>query len=156
MIPDFVDDTGYLPAGVHDATFQQVQQRFGYNMRRVRLLDGLRNVLRQLFEAGIEEVYLGGSFVTKAPLPNDIDGYWVYRKGIDISKIDPVILSMDVVAMDPFSGRFVRAVKMRYGVELFMDSPNSKIEGKTCREFFSCSRDGEPRGVIRIGKEGGL
>jgi hypothetical protein len=156
VIPELDRDTGYLPPGVHDATFGEFQARFATNGRRLTLINGLRRVVSQLFAAGVEEVFIGGSFCTKTPLPNDVDGYWVYKKGLDRNKIDPVILNMNAHALDPVSGRFVRAIKLKYGVEFFMDSPNATIDGLTCAEFFGFSRDGKERGIIRVRKEAGI
>lgn len=156
MIPELDRATGYLPPGVHDATFGEFQERFATNGRRLALLNGLRQVVSQLFKAGVEEVFVGGSYCTKAPLPNDIDGYWVYKKGLDRSKIDPVILNMNSLVLDPISGRFVRAIKLKYGVEFFMDTPNATINGLTCERFFRFSRDGTERGIIRIRREAGI
>ena len=110
-------------------------------------------VLHQLYAAGVEEVVLGGSFCTAAPFPNDLDGFWVYPKTLDITKIDPVILMMDRFDLDPFSGEWVRLAKLKYGIELFMDHPKlGGINTQSCRKFFSCSRDGRPRGCVRIVK----
>jgi len=154
VIPHFNED-GYLPEGIHDATFGDFQERFVWNGKRLILLDGLRQVVYQLWRAGVEDIYITGSFCTKAPFPNDVDGYWVYQKGLDLSKVDPVILNMNIHALDPVSGRYVRMIKLKYGVEFFMDSPSHKVEGLTCAEFFSCSRDGVPRGIIRLRKDHG-
>jgi hypothetical protein len=152
VIPKF-NENGYLPEGIHDATFAEFQQRFVWNGKRLQLLDGLRQVVRQLWDAGVEEIYIAGSFITAAPLPNDVDGYWVYRKGIDLSKIDPVILNMNIHVLDPISGRYVRMIKLKYGCEFFMHSRNAIPKGITCAEFFAFSRDGVPRGTIRLKKD---
>ena len=44
--------------------------------------------------AGCSTVYLNGSFVTAKPLPNDFDGCWE-PVGVDIAKLDPVLLDFD-------------------------------------------------------------
>lgn len=154
MIPEFDEATGYLPAGIHDATLLEFQQRFAWNGRRLKLVGGLQTVVGQLWLAGVDEIYIAGSYCTQAPLPNDIDGYWVYKPGIDPTKIDPVILQMNTHALDPVSGRFTRVIKLKYGVEFFVETPNRRIDGMTHQEFFTCSRDGSPRGIIRLRKEG--
>lgn len=40
-IPDLSPDTGYLPGGLHDATLDEVRERFAYNHRRRKIFDGL-------------------------------------------------------------------------------------------------------------------
>lgn len=154
MIPDFDETSGYLPKGEHNAGLAEFQQRFAWNGRRLKLFGGLQAVIAQLWAAGVDEIYIAGSFCTAAPLPNDIDGFWVYKQGIDTSKIDPVVLQMNTHAIDPVTGRVTRVMKIKYGVEFFMETPNFRLDGMTLREFFSRSRDGSPRGLIRLRKEG--
>jgi hypothetical protein len=110
-------------------------------------------VVNQLYAAGVEEVVIGGSFTTAAPFPNDIDGFWVYPQQFDPSKVDDDILMMERFELHPVSGEWVRLVKLKYGVELFMEHPALVKAGKSFRDFFACSRDGHPRGCIRIVKE---
>ncbi|MDP9025137.1 MAG: hypothetical protein M3N13_07180, partial [Candidatus Eremiobacteraeota bacterium] len=83
MLPPFDEETGYLPAGVHDATLAEIKDRFGKTVRRSRLVANLRLVVQQLWDAGVVEVCIDGSFCTSTPTPNDIDGYWVYVKNLD-------------------------------------------------------------------------
>lgn len=88
MIPDFDEETGYLPPGVHDASVQEIRERFTWNEHRRRLFSRFEGVVRQLFDAGVDEVFICGSFSTSAPAPNDIDAFWSYKPGIDFAKID--------------------------------------------------------------------
>jgi hypothetical protein len=73
MILAFNDD-GYLPAGVHQATLEEVAARFGREteLRRVQLesLQWLVDVARG---AGALRLIVNGSFVTDRPEPNDVD-----------------------------------------------------------------------------------
>jgi hypothetical protein len=39
VLPPFDPDTGRLPVGVHEATWDEVVDRFGWNPRRRQLLD---------------------------------------------------------------------------------------------------------------------
>jgi hypothetical protein len=72
MIPAFND--GYLPAGIHQATLEEVAARFGREteLRRVQLesLQWLVDVARR---AGALRLIVNGSFVTDRPEPNDVD-----------------------------------------------------------------------------------
>jgi len=156
MIPAFDPDTGYLPPGIHAATLAEIRDRFGTTVRRAKLMTGLTSVLSQLWAAGVNDVFIDGSFCTATPVPNDIDGYWLFVPGIDTSKLDPVLLQLAVFVADPTTGEAVRPMKLRYGVEFFVH-PISKatITGMTYPEFFSRSRDGLPRGYVHIIRQEG-
>src|SRR5947209_4905049 len=73
MIPAFNDD-GYLPAGVHRATLDEVAARFGQEteLRRVQIqsLGWLVDLARR---AGPLRLIVNVSFVTDRPEPNDVD-----------------------------------------------------------------------------------
>jgi hypothetical protein len=156
MIPDFDSATGYLPPGVHDANITEVSKRFGNTVRRARLMVSLRNVVNQLWDAGVKEIFIDGSFCTATPVPNDIDGYWVFVKGFDHTKVDPVLLQYDVFVTDPTSGLAVRPMKLRYGIELYVHPiQKATMGGITYPEFFARSRDGVPRGYVRIVRDEG-
>ncbi len=89
MIPNF-DKDGFLPVGDHEATFDElrasvlVQGPAGYpnwdREWRSRLVDSLEILTRQLWAAGITEIFADGSFAEDKEHPNDIDGYFVCDK----------------------------------------------------------------------------
>jgi hypothetical protein len=74
---DLDEATGALPQGDHSATFAKVTSRFGFTPRRRWLLQGLWKAADAFWAAGIEEIFIDGSFCTARPEPEDIDGYWV-------------------------------------------------------------------------------
>ena len=76
MLPPFDPDTGRLPPGEHVASWDEVVERFGWNERRRRLLDGLATRSPCLVEAGCRRVWLNGSFVTAKDEPGDFDACW--------------------------------------------------------------------------------
>lgn len=139
MIPSFARDTGNLPPGVHDATWNEVKTRFGGSSRRKHLLRGLEQVLRQLGAAGCASVLLDGSFVTAKAEPNDYDGAWE-TKGVDPNLLDQVLLD--------FSNART-AMKKKHGGEMF-PAGSPAAPGKTFREFFQQDREGRPKGIVRI------
>ena len=73
MIPEF-DEHGYLPAGVHPATMEEVAERFGgpSELRRVQV-ESLRWLVDLARRAGVRRIILDGSFVTDVAEPNDVD-----------------------------------------------------------------------------------
>lgn len=70
---------GFLPPGEHRATWTEFSTRFGTSPERLKLLEGLKGAVRELGNAGVGEVYLGGSFVSRKRRPADFDGGWNSR-----------------------------------------------------------------------------
>jgi len=73
MIPPFNDD-GYLRPGVHPATLEEVETRFGREseVRRVQV-ESLRWLVDLARRAGVLRLVVNGSFVTDVVEPNDVD-----------------------------------------------------------------------------------
>ena len=72
MIPPFQED-GYLPKGIHETTWQEINERLSFSPHRIKLLEGLWDVIQDLREVGCQEIYIDGSFVKYILEPNDID-----------------------------------------------------------------------------------
>ena len=90
MIPSLDPLTGYLPPGQYDATWDEITSAYGYNLRRLMLLQGLRAVLDNLAAAGCMRAYLNGSFVTAKVTPGDFDMCFE-PAGVDSATIDPIL-----------------------------------------------------------------
>jgi len=73
MIPP-LDETGCLPAGVHQATLAEIEARFGRQseLRRVQM-ESVRWMVDLAVRAGVQRIVLNGSFVTDIIEPNDVD-----------------------------------------------------------------------------------
>jgi hypothetical protein len=56
MIPEFLPN-GNLPPGIHDVSWHDFCERFGYTAHRKSLLDGLASALKDLSVAGCKMVY---------------------------------------------------------------------------------------------------
>ena len=74
MIPEFDPNTGGSLPGNHPATLEQIRKRLGFTPRRRWLLKGLRAAVEAYWAAGIDEIYIDGSFCTEKPDPGDVDG----------------------------------------------------------------------------------
>jgi hypothetical protein len=131
--------TGYLPPGVHETTWSDVELLCGTNSHRQRLLRGLKQALLNLRKAGCKIVLLDGSFVSSKSLPNDYDGAWE-PSGVDPDLIDEVLLTFD-------DGR--AAMKGKYFGELFPATALAEA-GVIYRDFFQKDRNGVPKGVLEI------
>src|SRR5580704_760714 len=88
MIPEWLPN-GDLPPGVHFATWREIETRLSFNLRRRRLMDGLRRACEALRKAGCRLVYLDGSFVTRKKRPGDFDACWDVQN-VDDGRLDPV------------------------------------------------------------------
>jgi hypothetical protein len=73
MIPEF-NDNGYLPAGIHRATLEEIASRFGREPElRQAQTESLRWLLDLAKRVGVQRLIIDGSFVTDKWEPNDID-----------------------------------------------------------------------------------
>src|SRR5439155_1901222 len=73
MIPPF-NDSGFLPPGIHSATIDEIDARFGRQseLRRVQM-ESVRWMVDLAVRAGAQKIVLNGSFVTDIIEPNDVD-----------------------------------------------------------------------------------
>ena len=140
MIPPF-EESGNLPAGIHEATWNEFSARYGTTPHRRNLLDGLGLALVALRRAGCRRAYIDGSFVTAKEHPGDFDGCW------EASNVDPLLL--DPALMD-FSDRR-RAQKSRFGGELFPADLPADPEGTQFLDHFQRDKHTrEPKGIVAI------
>jgi hypothetical protein len=143
VIPAF-DTLGRLPPGIHDATWDELCDRFSGSRWRDRLLAGLREALTSLKLAGCKVVYIDGSFVTAKPIPGDFDCCWDERH-VDPDKLDPVLLD--------FSNRRAKQ-KEKFGGELFPACSPADSKGTTFVDFFQIEKvTGDRKGIIAINLE---
>ena len=132
MIPDFIEH-GHLPPGMHEATWNEVIDRFGYNDHQREMLRGLKDAMKNLKDAGAHCLYLNGSFVTSKELPNDFDACY------PTSGVDPYLLERSLREAHR------EWMKKSYGGEIY---PNIEDVGKSILEIFQSSRTGEPKGIL--------
>lgn len=73
MIPEF-NEHGYLPAGIHAATLEEIDERFGTGseIRQVQF-ESFRWLVETALRADVKRILLNGSFVTDVAEPNDVD-----------------------------------------------------------------------------------
>jgi hypothetical protein len=97
VIPALDPATGALPPGDHRATLEEIGGRFGFTPRRRWLLRGLRAAVRAFWTAGIEDIFIDGSFCTEKPDPGDVDGYWVEPDDGVYDRIDPYWIDFEMI-----------------------------------------------------------
>ena len=73
MIPE-LNDSGYLPVGIHLVDLNEIASRFGHEpeLRRVQM-ESLRWLVDLCKRVGVVRLIVNGSFVTDKWEPNDID-----------------------------------------------------------------------------------
>jgi hypothetical protein len=81
MIPPF-NENGVLPPGVHPATLDEIEARFGQlsELRRVQM-EPVRWMVEVANRAGAERIVLNGSFVADIMEPNDVDCVLLFHPG---------------------------------------------------------------------------
>jgi uncharacterized protein DUF6932 len=131
MIPDFNDD-GYLPPGVHQATLDELADRFGREseVRRVQM-ESVRWLVDLARRAGAERLIVNGSFVTEIVEPNDVD--CVILTGPDFPR--------DAAAADELAeGLPFIDLELVEGLDFAI----------LVEQFFATDRDGVGKGVVEV------
>jgi hypothetical protein len=143
LLPE-LDSSGRLPIGIHDASWDEFERRFGWNERRKTLIAGLREAGDLLYRAGCRKIYIDGSFITSRELPGDFDACW------DESGVNTNFLHR--IAPELFDMRNKRAAqKAKFGGEFRPAMTISGSSRKTFLDFFQFdTRTQTAKGIIRI------
>ena len=109
------------------------------------LLEGIREALENLKNAGCQVAYIDGSFVTGKSYPKDFDACWD-EDGVDPTALDPVLLRFKVGMVTQ---------KQKYLGELYPAQSIADGDGRTYLEFFQIESFTEtPKGIVAIDLEG--
>lgn len=141
MIPEF-DENGNLPPGVYFCQWEEFKDRFGTNLTRARIIDGLELAISQLKAAGCRTVYINGSFVTDEPLPGDFDACY------DLENVDLDFLRANAPKLLNCFDR--NAQKAKYKGEIFPSNQPVGNYGNNSFDFFQKDRKGNKKGIIAI------
>jgi hypothetical protein len=175
------NDEGLLPPNEYLLSLSELQDSFlvhGPEDReayscwdaswRSTLVDNLGILVQQLWQIGITEIFVNGSFVEAKEHPNDIDGYFecelLRLASGDLERELNLLDPYKVWTWDPASRRSYRGYNKpqlpmwhRYRVELYPHIGQlSGIRDKYGNELvfpaaFRLSRAGRPKGIIKIG-----
>jgi hypothetical protein len=140
MIPNFTS-SGKLPPGIHKATWVEFQERYGYNPKRVWLLEGLKKLLVELSKVGCKSVYVDGSFVTDKEEPGDYDLCWK-MDGVFVEDLDPVLLN--------YTSEGKVLIEKKYRGDIRGAEFSVKETGATYLVFFQHDRNGIAKGVVEL------
>jgi hypothetical protein len=75
---------GFMPPGIHRATWEQLRKIFGTNALRKSHIQRLEEICTTLARAGCAAIYLGGSMISAKMQPFDFDACW-QPEGVDIN-----------------------------------------------------------------------
>ena len=180
-IPEFTDD-GLLPPGDYEVTLDELRRSVlvvgpkgntAYSdwdaAWRKKLIDNLEVLVKQLWQAGITDIYIDGSFAEDKDHPNDIDGYFVCELRRlasgeleqELNLLDPhKVWTWDPASRRPYRGYPKKQLPMwhQYRVELYphfsgfssgiRDEHGNELEFPSA--FRRSRRDGKPRGIVKI------
>lgn len=182
-LPQFIND-GVLPPGDFELTISEMKNsvlvrgpggllksKHWDNSWRMKLVENLEIMVRQLNQVGITEIFVDGSFVEDKDHPNDIDGYFVCDRGYlisgdlerDLNLLDPTMpWNWDPDSRRPYPGYSKKQLPMwhTYRVELYphFGQETSGIRDRFGNEldfpsaFRISRRNDEPKGIIKIGE----
>lgn len=177
-IPAFTSE-GLLPAFDYSATFEELRASHlvtgaGVDSKtwdrkwRSLLVDNLEVLVDQLWQVGVDRIFIDGSFVEEKDHPNDIDGYFECDpRALMTGRLTDALNDLDrfkVWDWNPSSRRKHRGSAKaqlpmwhRYRVELYPDigQPTDILDEHGNRQTFPAAfrktrGDGRPKGIIRL------
>lgn len=141
-IPAFAE-SGDLPTGIHKATLEEVEVRFGKQPpARKQTVERLRRVYGLASSTGhLARFVIFGSFVTAKPEPNDVDIVLLMDNDFDVSHLkgEAALLFDHTVAQAMFGSSvfWVRKLAALGGEDDFVAG-------------WQIKRDGTPRGIVEV------
>lgn len=146
-IPE-LNSRGELPEGIHTASVTEIEIAFGKSTeRRQKLMFGLKLALQNLKSAGVNKVFVDGSFTSQKEEPHDIDGCWSAEGEINLSVLDPIF--WDFETSEDFTIARNQAQE-KYGVDFFIAEWLEGNSEKPFPEFFQVNRNGDRKGILKI------
>jgi hypothetical protein len=143
MIPAF-EKEGYLPAGIHLATLDEVEARFSYGIERVKLFSYLLKLIEDLKSIGCPAIYLDGSFATTKRIPGDMDICWE-DEGIDYDMVEekmPILFDLEYPRQNQ---------QDKYKADIFPANLPESGADMLFLEFFQRDKaTGNPKGIVKI------
>ena len=141
MIPRLGPTSGYLPKGIHAASWSEFVAAFDFSPARKELLEGFLRAAQELRTHGVSELYVGGSFVSKRMNPKDYDCCFD-DTNLDQSNVDPVLID--------YSDERA-AMKKKYGGEFFPAGAIAQFDPtEVYQEFFQHDKNGRKKGLVLL------
>ena len=140
--PNF-DDNGDLPAGIYQATLNEILQNFGTeNVQRIRLGQRLERIYTLVNTTGkVARFIVFGSFVTAKPIPGDIDIFLLMEDSFDADQVS----GETALIFDNEKAQNV------FGASVFWIRKLAAIEGEEeAVEYWQIKRDNTKRGIVEV------
>jgi hypothetical protein len=181
MLPEF-NAMGLLPPGDYQLTLSALRDSrlcrggnpptsYWDKLWRTQLVDNLAILVAQLWQVGVDKIFINGSFVEKKDHPNDIDGYFVCSEVAiargelvrELNLLDPWKVwtwAPDSRKLVPGFPKAQLPMWRKYRVELFphigqgtgiIDKHGHELEFPAA--FRQSRNDGEEKGIIQIIKD---
>jgi hypothetical protein len=136
---------GFLPPGVHVATFHDIVDRFGTTTpRRQVLAERLEALLRMAQATGkLQRVFLWGSFISDAPFPRDLDVFLLMQAGFDREFPHLPLPQQEVFDHE--------RARLHFEADVFWATEAIGIEELTTwLSVYQLSRELVPRGIVEV------
>jgi hypothetical protein len=143
---------GHLPEGIHDATLEQLRERFVINPRRIQLWEQLQEFLHWAVSTDeFSHAYIDGGFISSKASPADIDVILEPRASHALD---------GYIAIAPFFVMGFETIRKKYSVDLHFWSKSFPKDANDFRNFFQYLRpqeaaplglkEGAKKGIVRI------
>lgn len=152
----FNSKTGYLEPGIFPITLSELEHHsdFSSTNKRKFLIQNLKLACEFYWKHNIENILIDGSFATKKPIPNDIDGILCFdtpndQRLIDIIRSGNIWGNFNTIKDNKFP------MWHEYKIEFWIHPGHFADITKqtTILDFFLKGRNNEPRGLLKIVQE---
>ncbi|NOT57603.1 MAG: hypothetical protein HOP18_23605 [Deltaproteobacteria bacterium] len=144
MLPEFTEQ-GVLPPGIHTATLEEIEARYGKfqrSDRRARLLATVCEFVHEVRTCRwVHRVLLAGSLVTSKDEPDDIDILLVFERHADFVGLLP----------HEYNVLYQTGAHRRFGPVLDLHVAEEGSEAlERLLKFFQRDRDGRSVGIVEM------
>ncbi|HSA05996.1 MAG TPA: hypothetical protein P5556_02325 [Candidatus Gastranaerophilales bacterium] len=151
--PKFNRTNQYLLSGIHLISIADLYNHpiLAGNVKRLKLIDSLKEACEFYWSYGIDEIFVDGSFASIKENPGDIDGYITVE-----SETDPKYLKIlnsgsiwgDYKTIDPKTGKFLMWSKHR--IEFYVHPIHKAFGMMYFPDFFTSPSKYLDKGILKI------
>jgi hypothetical protein len=141
-LPDF-NNNGDLPPGIHQASLNEVIDRFGEGTPQRHIM---AQRLEHIYSLAVETGHVGrfiifGSFITNKPEPGDVDIFLLMEDTFDVSQLSgETALIFNHIDAQNYEG-----------ASIFWIRRLAALEGEeTTIKHWQLKRDGTKRGIVEV------
>lgn len=148
----FDEETGLLTPGEYKLSIEEFEEAFVYNSKRETIFKGFQKLLKIFRDIECSHIYADGSFVTKKPLPGDIDICWHMNEDHTIRKRQLEMLYRLCPPLLLLGERSNRDyIQHEFCADVFPANTIESGSGLMFKDFFQKDKQtGNPKGIIVI------